>query len=87
MDRRPFTVHGMRALSRVSPPAHRGAPAMPFDYVQTVLGLSFVLAWVFIGGMMMRDSLDEARRHRFDKPSDDPLAGNAPHNRQSQVSP
>lgn len=39
---------------------------MPFDYLQPLLGLSFVVAWAFIGGLMMRDTLDETRRHRID---------------------
>lgn len=43
---------------------------MPFDIVMPILGTCFVSAWVFIGGMMVRDSLDRARRIRFDSPSD-----------------
>ncbi|WP_425396924.1 hypothetical protein [Aeoliella sp.] len=39
---------------------------MPFDVVMPILGTCFVSAWVFIGGMMVRDSLDRAREIRFD---------------------
>ncbi|MGI9455983.1 MAG: hypothetical protein ACR2NU_05440 [Aeoliella sp.] len=45
---------------------------MPFDTVLVVLGYSFVSAWVFIGGMLMRDSLDRARGMRFDASVEDP---------------
>lgn len=44
---------------------------MPFDLVLPILGCCFVAAWVFIGGMMMRDSLDHARRLRFDTQLDE----------------
>lgn len=43
---------------------------MPFDLVLPVLGWCFVAAWVFIGGMMVRDTLDHTRSLRFD-PSED----------------
>lgn len=45
---------------------------MSFDVVQQVLGTCFVIAWVFIGGMMARESLDHARQLRFDAASDTP---------------
>jgi hypothetical protein len=47
---------------------------MPYDYVQAILGCSFLLAWVFIGGMLLRDSLDETRKHRIDFPAEDPVS-------------
>jgi hypothetical protein len=43
---------------------------MPFDLHLSVLGTCFVCAWVFIGGMMVRESIDHARRLRFDPPSE-----------------
>lgn len=43
---------------------------MPFDIVLPVLGTCFVTTWIFIGGMLVRDSLDQARKVRFDTPSD-----------------
>lgn len=46
---------------------------MPFDIIPPVLGVCFATAWVFIGGMLIRDSLDHARRYRVDSPSDPPV--------------
>lgn len=43
---------------------------MPFDLILPVLGCCFVSAWVFIGGMLVQDSLDRSRHIRFDTPSD-----------------
>lgn len=40
---------------------------MPFDHVIIVLGASFAAAWAFIAGMLASDSLDNARRLRFDE--------------------
>ena len=37
---------------------------MPFHIIPIVLGTSFVLIWMFIGGMILRDSQREARRRR-----------------------
>lgn len=56
---------------------------MPYDYVQTILGCSFLLAWAFIGGMILRDSLDETRRHRIDPPGEDKLP--EPHVREGRA--
>ena len=51
---------------------------MPFDMVFIVLGASFVSAWVFIGGMLMRDSLDHAKHVRFDPASSLPRKVTSP---------
>lgn len=41
---------------------------MPFQLIPAVLGTSFVLIWVFICGMILRDSQREARReHELSK--------------------
>ncbi|QDU54380.1 hypothetical protein [Aeoliella mucimassa] len=45
---------------------------MPFDAVLPVLGTCFVVAWVFIGGLMVSDTLRDARRSRVDGASDVP---------------
>ena len=37
---------------------------MPFPLIPTALGLCFLLMWVFIGGMIFRDSQIAARRDR-----------------------
>ena len=46
--------------------------AMPFDVVLSVLGTCFMSAWIFIGGMMFRDSLDQTRRVHLDTPRNGP---------------
>ena len=45
---------------------------MPYDAVMPVLGTCFVIAWVFVGGLMMGDSLRDVRRTRVDHSSDTP---------------
>ena len=37
---------------------------MPFPLIPTALGLCFLLMWVFIGGMIFRDSQIAARHDR-----------------------
>jgi hypothetical protein len=37
---------------------------MPFPMIPSALGLCFLLMWVFIGGMIFRDSQIAARRDR-----------------------
>ena len=37
---------------------------MPFPLIPTALGLCFLLMWVFIGGMIFRDSQIAAQRDR-----------------------
>jgi len=45
---------------------------MSFDTVLIVLGASFVSAWAFIGGMLMQDTVRQARRLRFDASEEEP---------------
>jgi hypothetical protein len=37
---------------------------MPLALIQTVLGISFALVWVFIGTMILRDGQFAIRRER-----------------------
>ena len=37
---------------------------MPFSLIPTVLGVSFALVWLFIGGMILRDGQFAVRRDR-----------------------
>jgi hypothetical protein len=37
---------------------------MPFSLIPTVLGVSFALVWLFIGGMILRDGQFAVRRER-----------------------
>lgn len=47
---------------------------MPFDIVLPVLGSCFVSAWVFIGGLLLRESLEHVRRIRIDAREEMPPA-------------
>jgi hypothetical protein len=37
---------------------------MPFPLIPSALGVSFLLVWVFIGGMILRDGQLAAQRER-----------------------
>jgi hypothetical protein len=62
-DRRGW--HGLPKLRRTDDHQikRRGA-GMPFNIIPAVLGTSFVVIWLFIGGMILRDGQQEARRRR-----------------------
>ena len=37
---------------------------MPFPFIPTALGVCFLLVWVFIGGMILRDGQLDVRSER-----------------------
>jgi hypothetical protein len=53
---------------------------MPFSFIPTVLGVGFVLIWIFIGGMIVRDGQFAVRR---DRETDD--SGTAPAHRKNSL--
>jgi hypothetical protein len=53
---------------------------MPFSFIPTVLGVGFVLIWIFIGGMILRDGQFAVRR---DQETDD--SGSLPARRENSL--
>jgi hypothetical protein len=52
---------------------------MPFSIIPPVLGTSFVVIWLFIGWMILRDGQREAQRRRDGGMHPAPHRSQAPH--------
>jgi hypothetical protein len=50
---------------------------MPFSLIPAVLGVSFALVWLFIGGIILRDGQFAVRREREFGPGNRPTYGAA----------
>jgi hypothetical protein len=84
MERR-REVHGVHRLQVgcYGSPA-QGVATMPFPLIPTMLAIGFVLVWVLIVGMLLRDGQFASRRERESQPQILPMPP-ARHHKKSRM--